>query len=614
MTTSARGGVGQAVVLLLGTSLITALAVGQVNQAAAGPSAALVSARSEFAPAAAKVHPVLLARLAEREPVKAWVFFTDKGGDAAQRTAAIQSLWQTYDQRAVERRVLRGEAAKRGGAVFDERDLPVAAEYLQAVQTTGAKVHVTSRWLNAASVLLTRAQADRIAALDCVDHLQPVARGQRLGPPVPDPIAPPGQDGGLALDSLDYGISYDQLQQMNLPALHTAGYTGAGVIIGILDTGFHRTHQAFHYPGHELQVVAEWDFVDNDPNTEYEAGDDQGQHYHGSTILGTLAAYRPGELVGGAFDASFILCKTEDTLGEYPAEEDNYVAGLEFIEAHGGDMATSSLGYIDWYTQQDLDGQTAVTTVAVNAATANGLHCCTAAGNEYHDSNPATSHLIAPADAYQVVTCGAVDWSGYIADFSSDGPTADGRCKPELLARGVDTYSIWPYDDYNYSSASGTSLSTPLIAGVVGCLIQAYPQWTPDQMRSALFHAAGDYVQYGTFDPLYVRGYGIVNAYNTLPDCNGNGIPDVIEIRDGLATDFNGNGVPDRCEGLGDLNCDVAFDAADIDPFFLALADPALYEATFPGCDLLHGDINGDGSVDAGDIDVFFDYLGAAAF
>jgi len=463
----------------------------------------------------AKLSPAMGRMLAdEAGPYRVWVFFTDKGmDDRAARQSAIADVAASYDPRAVERRRRRGRSAVDGGPLFDFRDLPVHEPYVDLVEGTGARVRIRSRWLNAISAVATRLQIDAIVALPSVAKVQPVARSRRPEPFDVRPAEGPRASDGASL--LDYGRSTAQLTQLDLIALHEAGYTGEGVLVGILDTGFRRDHDAFHQTGHEIDVVAEYDFVDDDPDTSNQPGDPSSQHDHGTLILGTLGSYYPGELVGGAYDASFALAKTEDTTGEYPAEEDNYVAGLEFLEAHGVDMTTSSLGYIDWYTQADLDGETAVTTIAINTASDLGVHTVTAAGNENHDSNPATSSLIAPADAFFVITAGAVTGSGSIASFSSDGPTADGRVKPEVLALGSGTATISSSSTTGFTTASGTSLSTPLVAGAVACLIQAYPNWTVQTMREELFRNADfDPGGFG-FDPLYVRGYGIIDAMAT---------------------------------------------------------------------------------------------------
>ena len=516
---------------------------------------------------------------------KVWVFFEDKGPDAVER---VGHLAETYPPRAIQRRKLRRTAP----GLFDERDLPVWEAYVDRVEALGAEPVVRSRWLNAVSVRADSDEIDALKALACVRSIQPVRAAADPG------LTIHPSDIGHGLRDF-YGYAQEQTEQIDMVNVHNQGYTGAGVIVGILDTGFEYYHEAFHSAEHPISVLTQWDFVNDDADVGYEPGDDPDQHVHGTLILGTLAAYRPNEFVGMAYDAQYILAKTEDITSETQIEEDYYVAGLEFIELNGGDMATSSLGYIDWYTQGDLDGQTAVTTIAVNAATANGVHCLSAAGNSGHDSNPGTSHLIAPTDAFQIISCGAVDSAGNIAGFSSDGPTADGRVKPELLARGVDTYTLWPYDSSGYASASGTSLSTPLLAGVVATLTGAHPDWTVDQMRDMLFTYATDFVNNGTFDPIYVRGYGIAQAGASLNgDCNNNGIPDVTDIATGTSTDYNANGVPDDCEGcLADFNGDGTVNSLDFIGFLNAFTagDPA-------------ADFNGDGAVNSTD---FIGFLNA---
>jgi subtilisin family serine protease len=565
-----------------------------------------------------KLHPGLVRLLDETDgPVRAWVLFIDKGlASPAARATALDRVAAETNPRAAERRRLRRTAP----GLFDEHDLPVVPGYIDQVVATGVRLRVVSRWVNAVSVVADRAQLEAIGALPFVRAMQPVGRSRRV-----EPVSPSGEADTDGLEDPGrgfYGYAQGQLQQINLLGVHDAGYTGQGVLVGVLDTGFERSHEAFNYPGHELTVLAEWDFINDDGDTAYEPGDDWGQHYHGTLILGTLGAYYPDELVGAAYDASFVLAKTEDTTAEYPAEEDYYVAGLEFLETNGADLATSSLGYIDWYTQSDLDGQTAVTTIAVNIATANGMYCCTAAGNEGHDGDPSTSHLIAPSDALQVIACGAVYSTGEIAGFSSDGPSADGRVKPELLAQGVDTATVWPYDTTGYSTANGTSLSTPLVAGAVACLVGAHPEWSVDQMRAQLFYTAQGYVADGTFDPLYIRGYGVVDAYAALnfsfTDCNGNGIDDAVDladcdgsawcsdcnengvldecdIADGTSADINQNGVPDECECLGDLDGDLDIDLAD-------LAQQLAHYGATGGVTYPDGDIDSDGDIDLSDL------------
>ncbi len=439
---------------------------------------------------------------AEREDQAAtWVFFVDKGSVRLPR--ALAELERNYSPRAIERRRLRRSVP----GLFDERDVPVCDDYVDALRSTGARVRTVSCWLNAVSVEACAEQLAAVARLPFVDRIQPV-RGYRARGAILDSPGGAGVSGSRAF----YGVSEAQLDQIGLIDLHTRGFTADGVIIGVLDTGFRCTHDAFQLPAHPLQVVAEWDFVNNDPNTGPEAGDLPNQHEHGTLILGTMGAYQPNTIVGGAYDAAFVLAKVEDVSSEYSLEEDFFVAGLQFIEANGGDVATSSLIIRDVYGADDLDGMTSVMTVGFNTATENGVHCFQGAGNEGNDSDPATNHLMFPADAIQTITVGAIDSAGQTAWFSSDGPTVDGRVKPEVLARGVNTHTVSHDSDTTTRTASGTSLATPLAAAVAACLVSAHPDWTVDQMRAALMHTADGYLADGTHDPLFVRGYGILDA------------------------------------------------------------------------------------------------------
>lgn len=433
-----------------------------------------------------------------------WVYFADKPDVEADQIAPMVA--PEFHPRAIQRRRRHRPSAS---GLFDERDLPIRPEYVNAVAALGA-IRTSSRWLNAVSIAVTPPQRDRIETLPFVVDVQPVRRVQRAAQDRPTSVAVVERTTEQPTDF--YGLASPQLNQINVVALHNEGYTGADVVIGVLDTGFRRTHRAFTDPNHPINVLAEYDFVNDDPNTAPESGDPSNQHEHGTLILGTLAAYWPDNLVGAAFDASYVLAKVEDVTSEYRLEEDWFVAGLEFIERQGADIATSSLTIYDHYTQQELDGLHSVMTLGFNIAAANGLHCFQGAGNFGHDADPTTSHLIPPADAFQVLSVGAVDVNGNIAGFSSDGPTADGRIKPEILTRGANTYTVDPFSDQRLVTASGTSLATPLAAGAAACVAQAHTDWTVGQMRAALTRTAGYYRANGTHDPLFVLGYGIIDA------------------------------------------------------------------------------------------------------
>ncbi len=495
------------VLILSSLAPVLSVAAGGGNQVAAPWSSAaaqtgLTQARETDLPATLRTEFSKVD-----DDLKLWVYFADKAVfEEAAYLAAIDDVAASYNARATQRRRLRRTVS----GLFDGHDLPVPRSHIEAVTGTGARIVTTSRWLNAVSVRADRVQAERIAGLACVRAVRRVQVSKRADlstyrEMLSNSSAPGGGDREF------YGHAQVQLEQINLPALHALGYTGEGVMIGVLDSGFRRDHAAYNYPGHPLTVVAEWDFMNGDPNTGIEAGDDPDQHFHGTVILASVAAYAPMEMVGAAYDASYVLAKVEDAASEYPLEEDWFAAGLEFVEAEGCDVATSSL-IAYWYGQGAMNGETSVMAQAFNVATANGMHCCQAVGNEGHDNDPTTSHLTTPGDAFDVISCGAVDVNNNIAGFSSDGPTLDGRVKPEVLARGSGAWTVSAYDQASYGTVSGTSISAPQVAGAVACLVQAHPDWTVDTMRNSLFNTSDYYLAHGGHDPLYVLGFGIIDA------------------------------------------------------------------------------------------------------
>ena len=436
-----------------------------------------------------------------------WVYFTDRGFATDQEYN--NALQQARDQLLPRARWRRSKV--RSPELVAYHDLPVHQPYIRSTLATGAKKRVISRYLNAISVNATPEQIQRIAEFPFVRAIDPVAREYRSAPDVtPSDISTntPGTD------PPNYGPSEDQLEQINVIAVHQAGYSGEGVLLCLLDTGYWLEHEAFD----SLRLVEAYDFINGDSIVWNEPGQDTSwQHNHGTYTLSAAAGLSPGQLYGPAYHASILAGKTETIAYEEPIEEDWYVAGLEWADSLGGEIVSTSLGYKDWYTFEDMDGNTAVTTIGVDIAVSNGIVCVTAAGNERFSS---WGHIIAPADADSVIACGAVNEMGIIAGFSSPGPTYDGRIKPEVCARGVDTYCAVPYPN-EYGYVGGTSLSTPLVGGSVALILEAHPDWTPMMVREALMMTADN-----ALAPNNDYGWGIIDVLDAI-DYQFTSIPDL---------------------------------------------------------------------------------------
>jgi len=431
------------------------------------------------------------------ETLPVWVYFRDKGeaGQASVKKALAEAK-RTLQARCLWRR----SKVRTSAGLVDYEDLPVYSPYALQVKSLNVKVRTLSRWLNAASVEAYPEQIKALAELDCVKALDLVKSFKRVDD-FPDDAAN-AQNLAEAKNPL-YGYSYTQLNQINVPALHQQGLSGRGVLVCLLDAGFRKSHEAFRL----AHLVAEWDFVNADGDVSQNLSDPNDySDDHGTATWSLLGGFKFGELMGPAFGADFILGKTELSNYEKPIEEDWWAAGIEWAESLGAEVVSSSLGYTDWYQFKNMDGKTAVTTLAANRATSLGVVVVNAAGNERGN---AWGHIIAPADGTDVIAAGAVDSTGKIASFSSPGPTYDGRIKPEVCALGVSNWTAANRTDQSdyYRRGSGTSFSTPLVAGVVTLLLEAHRNWTPKQVRSALMNTAGNAAA-----PNNDYGWGIVNA------------------------------------------------------------------------------------------------------
>lgn len=518
---------------------------------------------------AAVLLPLLLVpSLASAEPpTRVWVFFTDPGRSPAQLEADLALRRAELGPRTLARR-----SKVRHAELVDERDLLPAIAYVDAVERSGATLRVQSRWLNAVSVDADLETQRALAALPFVRGLHPVARAQ--GRTLELTTAPEHANPD------DYGVSWGQLESIGVPDLHDCGLTGAGVLMGVQDTGFLLEHQAYA----NTQVLAAHDFLDEDDIVGPEPGDGAFQHVHGTLVLATIVGDDPGNFRGVAPGVSLILSKTEHETLEEPFEEDVYVEGLEWIEGMGADIFSGSLGYTQWYMIDDFDGASAVTTVAIEIAVGNGLIVFASMGN----GGPNPSTLGAPADAAGAISLGAVNVAGELAPFSSRGPTADDRIKPDVLAPGWDVYTVDPTTPDGYLLVNGTSLSTPIAAGVGALVLEAYPWLTPADMADLLRSTASL-----ADTPDNDWGYGIIDAaaaadlFCNCVDLDGDhffeGACGGSDCNDGSASVYPG--AEELCNGVDD-DCDDVLDPTELD------GDQDGYLACADDCDDALGAVN----------------------
>lgn len=398
-----------------------------------------------------------------------WVYFTP--GAAASDAAPPLS-----DVTLVNR-------ARMGIGTFAD-DHPLPDSLSDVVRRAGGRIRHTSRWLRAISADMDAVAVRRLASHPAVAQVVPV-RGLRIASAhtaVPATFA-------QSADSSFYGPNWPAIQNLGVPTAHLLGFTGRGVRIAILDTGFERAHEALS----TRQVVATRDFLEGDTDVSDPAG---VASRHGTQVWSILGGFRTGMVVGPAYEAQFILARVDAEPGDTRADEDRWVAALEWAEAQGARVVNSSIVF-RWdftdrepYPYEQMDGNTTAPTRAADAAVRRGVAVVTAMGN----NGPASGSLSAPADADSVIAVGAVTALGAPASFpggaTARGPASDGRTKPEVSARGVGlTGATAPGTAAYATNLSGTSYSTALMSGVAAAFVQAWPEFNPLAVRRALVRA-----------------------------------------------------------------------------------------------------------------------------
>ncbi len=416
---------------------------------------------------------------AQSPPLKVWIFLADEPGDAARGTTPAPI---TVAPRTTERRHQRGTTTPA------RTDMPVAAAHLDQLQTLGIEPLVTSRWFNAVSAVLAPEQAEAVRGLPFVRGLQPVGRVVTERTP-PEPVSP--------VRLIDYGPSALQLDLINARTPIEDGFIGTGVIIGFLDTTFDFDHPALAPIAASGRLLGVQDFTGQEQSST-----------HGLSVASVAVGFDEGNLVGPGYGAQVLAATTEYAPTETHQEEDFFVAGLEWLEANGADVVNVSLGYSTFdpgegdFTYNDLDGNTTLVTLAVDIAASLGVTVVTSAGNA---GNSDWLYITAPADADSVIVVGAMRSDSTKTSFSSIGPTADGRIKPDVMALGSQVMVARPGAAYGMSG--GTSFSAPAVTGVVAQILQANPSLNPIDVRDLLRRTASQ-----PNAPDNERGWGVVNA------------------------------------------------------------------------------------------------------
>ena len=418
------------------------------------------------------------------------VYFRDKGDNTIEKFSPADLL----SSRALDRR------QKAGIPVPDFRDLPVCQGYLDRISASGFKLHCTSKWMNTA-LFKTQTPAD----LNLLRNL-PFVSDVRI-------VKTTGKK-SLYNDKLSFSVDQAYLPPFDRPVnmvngypLHNSGFNGKGILIAVLDGGFFDADQASSLINlrNRNGIKATYDFVEKNRFV-------YSYSTHGTAVLSVLAGKIEGSIEGTAQGSDYILLKTEDVQSEFPCEEDFWTAGAEYADSSGADIITSSLGYYNFddpelnYKYSDLDGNSAFVTRAADIAASKGILVVNSAGNE---RNTNWHRIIFPSDGDSVVAVGAVDGNNLISTFSSAGPSADGRIKPDNSTMGVSVPV--QVSATSIGRSNGTSFSCPVLSGMAACLMQAVPMALNSDIIQAL-HASGD--RYNSPDSLY--GYGIPDMLTAL--------------------------------------------------------------------------------------------------
>lgn len=433
-------------------------------------------------------------------PGKYWIEYTDKNGSPYN----INNPQSFLSLKSIERR-------NKQNIKVDYSDIPVNKNYIDSVKKTGAIILYNSRWFNASAVFTN--DSSIINTIKSFSFVKNVKSLKRFKAKIYNKNK--GFD-NLYSKKEEYGFSYNQINILNGIFLHKLGFKGEGKIIAVMDAGFINADK-FDFTKRlldENKIIATKNFVDNNDNVFTKS-------YHGSSVLSIMGTYSQFEYIGTAPESKYILFITEDINSEYLIEENNWIAAAEYADSAGADIINTSLSYTIFddssqnHSYKNLDGNTTYIAKAAKFCARKGMIVVCSAGNY---GNSKWKYIGTPADADSILAVGATDLLGNRVSFSSVGPSYDKRIKPDIVAPGynVNVMGI----NGNIIPLSGTSFSSPIIAGLTACLWQSFPEKNNMEIINAIKKSSDQYN-----DPDSLRGYGLpdfLKAYYFLNDSKTN--------------------------------------------------------------------------------------------
>ena len=442
----------------------------------------------------------------------AWIFFTDK----PEASFYLANPSEMLSEEALNRRANLNISV-------DILDVPIHSNYVNQIENQpNIQVLAKSKWLNAVHVRGAQPNIESLANLSFVSEIEFANKQLNSN----NRLANSNHNNAKNLEEsavqFSYGNATNQIEMLNGHLLHAEGFTGEGMIIAVIDNGFSGVNSgiAFNHLYANNQVLDTYNFVNRQTNV-YSEGN------HGTAVLSTIAAKLEGQFVGTAPDANYILLVSESNSYENPLEESLWVEAAEYADSLGADVINTSLGYNTFdnpnydYSYEDMNGETSFIARGANISASRGMVCVISAGNS---GNSDWQYIATPADADDVLTIGAVNASGNYASFSSIGPTSDGRTKPNVVAQGASAAVVLASG--NLTTTNGTSLSSPIIAGLVACLWQSLPTLQPSQIidlienSASLFPNSTPQMGFGIPDFYEAKTQGLLSSVNQIITSN----------------------------------------------------------------------------------------------